>query len=65
MENMTGNTYPRKWSADLVRSYYDENINITLHELSAYSGHSRANLKKILLKPSDKVENFLFGEVQS
>jgi len=58
MENMTGNTYPRKWSADLVRSYYDlsshENINITLHELSAYSGHSRANLKKILLKPSDQ-----------
>ena len=65
MENMTGNTYPRKWSADLVRSYYDENINITLHELSAYSGHSRANLKKILVKPANQVENFLFGEVQS
>lgn len=30
-----------------------------------YSGHSRANLKKILLKPSDQVENFLFGEVLS
>ena len=48
MSNYTGDTYPRKWSADLVRSHYDENINMTLHELSAYSGHSRANLLAIL-----------------
>ena len=47
---MIGETYPRKWPADLVRSYYDENPNVTLHELSAYSGRSRAELKTILLE---------------
>jgi len=46
---MIGDTYPRKWPADLVRSYYDENPNLTLHELSAYSGRTRAELKRILL----------------
>ena len=50
-------TFPRKWSADLIRSYYDENINITLHELSAFSGHSKASLKKILLTPSEAVSH--------
>tara|TARA_B100000795_G_scaffold261523_2_gene238393 strand:+ start:1448 stop:1600 length:153 start_codon:yes stop_codon:yes gene_type:complete len=42
-------TYPRKWGDEKVRSYYDENLNVTLHELSAYSGRTRAELKKILL----------------
>ena len=47
---MIGDTYPHKWSADLVRSFYDENPNLTLHELSAYSCRTRAELKKILLE---------------
>ncbi|WMM95621.1 hypothetical protein CRP361_gp3 [Roseobacter phage CRP-361] len=47
---MIGDTFPRKWPADLVRSYYDENPNVTLHELSAYSCRSRAELKKILME---------------
>lgn len=47
---MIGDTYPRKWTADLVRSYYDENPDLTLHELSAYSGRTRAELKAILME---------------
>lgn len=42
----------RKWTDDEVRDYFDEHLNVTLHELGAYSGRSRADLKRILMTPS-------------
>ena len=41
-----------KWSKELVIEYYDSHLNITLHELSALSGHTRAELKQILMGSS-------------
>lgn len=40
-----------KWKPELVRDYFDENPNVSLHELGAYSGHTRSNLKRILMTP--------------
>ena len=35
----------KKWDPDTVKDYYDSHPNITLHELSAYSGLTKAQLK--------------------
>ena len=40
-----------QWTDDMVRDYFDAHLNTTLHELGAYSGRTRADLKRILMTP--------------
>jgi len=37
---------------DQIREYYDRHLNITLKELSAMTGRTIPELKKILMEPS-------------
>jgi hypothetical protein len=41
----------KKWTDEMVHDYFDAHLNTTLHELSAYSGRTRADLKRILMAP--------------
>jgi len=38
-----------KWSDDMVREYFDTHLNVTLHQLSALSGRTKGDLKRVLL----------------
>ena len=41
----------KKWTDEMVHDYFDAHLNTTLHELSTYSGRTRADLKRILMAP--------------
>jgi hypothetical protein len=45
-----------RWTDDMVRDYFDAHLNTTLHELGAYSGRTRADLKRILMAPQKPSE---------
>jgi len=38
------------WTHEMVREYYDHKWDLTLHELSALSGYTKAELKQILME---------------
>ena len=37
------------WTDDMVREYFDTHLNATLHEVCAYSGRTRADVKRVLM----------------
>jgi hypothetical protein len=39
----------KQWTHEMVREYYDHKWDLTLHELSALSGYTKAELKQILM----------------
>ena len=39
-----------KWTDDMVREYFDTHWNATLHELSALSGRTKPDLKRVLME---------------
>ncbi len=40
----------KQWTHEMVREYYDRKWDLTLHELSALSGYTKAELKQILME---------------
>ena len=38
-----------KWTDDMVKEYFDTHLNATLHEISALSGRTRADIKRVLM----------------
>lgn len=38
-----------KWTDEMVREYFDTHWNVTLHELSALSGRTKADVKRVLM----------------
>ncbi|MCP4486999.1 MAG: hypothetical protein GY820_06730 [Gammaproteobacteria bacterium] len=39
-----------KWTDDMVRDYFDTHWNATLHEISALSGRTKADVKRVLME---------------
>ena len=48
--NIDNTSYPRKWTDDEVRDYFDAHWDTTVHELCAYSCRSKADVKRILME---------------
>jgi hypothetical protein len=38
-----------QWSDDMIREYFDTHLNATLHEISALSGRTKADIKRVLM----------------
>lgn len=38
-----------KWSDDMVKEYFDSHWGVTLHQLSALSGRTKVDLKRVLM----------------
>ena len=38
-----------KWTDDMVKEYFDTHLNATLHEISALSGRTKADIKRVLM----------------
>ena len=39
----------KRWTDALVREYFDTHWNVTIHELCALSGRTKAEVKSILM----------------
>jgi hypothetical protein len=39
----------KRWTDELVREYFDTHWNVTIHELCALSGRTKAEVKSILM----------------
>lgn len=38
------------WTDAMVREYFDSHWDVTLHQLSALSGRTKADLKRVLMQ---------------
>ena len=38
-----------RWTDDMVKEYFDTHCNVTIHEICALSGRTKADVKRILM----------------
>ena len=48
--NRKAETMFATWTDAMVRDYFDSHWNVTLHQLSALSGRTKADLKRVLMQ---------------
>jgi hypothetical protein len=48
--NRKAETMFATWTDEMVREYFDSHWDVTLHQLSALSGRTKADLKRVLMQ---------------
>jgi hypothetical protein len=48
--NRKAETMFATWTDEMVRNYFDSHWDVTLHQLSALSGRTKADLKRVLMQ---------------